>query len=101
MRNVTSLARFAVTLFWMTCVSGCASFAIASLQPLEQRVLDISLDRPALEYRHWECVEWHWPRTLDWCKRTEMRTEYYDLTDPAVRQKLVDMGFVAMVEPKP
>lgn len=63
-------------------------------------MLDISLDRPALEYRHWECVAWHWPKFLG-CKRTEMRIQYYDLTDPAERRRLVDMGFVVMVEPKP
>lgn len=60
-------------------------------------MLDISLDRPGLEYRFNVCVK----RTLGFCRKTEVQYERFDLTDPAVRQRLVDMGFVAMVEPKP
>lgn len=34
------------------------------------------------------------------CTKTEMRIEYYDLTDVAVRDKLIAMGFVAKVREK-
>lgn len=37
------------------------------------------------------------------CRKEEIITEYYDLTDPVVRKQLIDVGFVAKVRetPKP
>lgn len=68
-----------------------------SAPALENRTLRISPDIAGLEYQYWVCVK----RFLGICTRTEMKKELYDLTDIAVRKKLIDMGFVARVREKP
>lgn len=35
-----------------------------------------------------------------WCQKKEWHTDTYDLGDPAVRQKLIQMGFVARIPEK-
>lgn len=97
MTSTTSLWTAAATLCLMMFGSACASFAIASLQPLEQRVLRFSADRPGLEYSYWECTKY----TLGFCRHTELRTERWDLTKEEDRKLILAKGFVAMVEPKP
>lgn len=101
MPSIVSRKSIAVTLFLMTCFSGCATFGLAAVPPLEMRTLRISPDRAGLEYQYWVCAEYRWPRKLNWCKRTEMKVERYDLTDPVKRKQLIDMGFVARVREKP
>jgi hypothetical protein len=40
-------------------------------------------------------------RFLGACTKTEMKTEYYDLTKPEIRDMLIHMGFVAKVRENP
>jgi hypothetical protein len=58
---------------------------------LENRELDISPEVPGFEYWWRECTK---TGIFGGCRKWEMRVEYYDLTKPDVRQKLIDMGFV-------
>ena len=76
---------------------GCASLAVNNAPPaLELRTLRISDKVPGFEYSWRECKK----TFLGNCRKWELKTEYYDLTDTAVRNKLRDMGFVARVRDK-
>lgn len=61
---------------------------------LENRVLWFHPDKPALFYNHVVCTK---KGIFGQCKATEVVPEYFDLTDPAVRQKIIDTGFIALV----
>ena len=63
---------------------------------LENRTLRFSEDKPALEYHYFVCSK----TILGICVGHKPQTDTYDLTDPAVRAKLIDMGFVAKVREK-
>lgn len=83
-----------LTIVFMLPMIGCASSQIVSTpRPLEQRVLRISPDHPGFEYTWFECAR----KTLWWCAEKVQKKEIYNLNDKAVRQKLIDMGFVAQV----
>ena len=43
-----------------------------------------------------ECTK----KLLGFCRKWEVRVDYYDLTDVAVRDKLINMGFVGRVREK-
>jgi len=57
---------------------------------LPQRTLEISIDKPAFEYRYKICIK---PGIFR-CKEWETIIDYYDFTDMVMRQKLIDIGFV-------
>jgi hypothetical protein len=80
-------------LSWIIWSSSCSSLPNNSPPTLSRRKLDISAKIPGLEYYWQECTK----KFLGSCRKWETKIEYYDLTDPAVRQKLIDMGFVAKV----
>lgn len=63
---------------------------------LENRTLRISEKVPGFEYQWMECVK----PFLGFCRKWEVKVEYYDLSDPGVRSKLAAMGFVARVRDK-
>ena len=85
----------ATMLFLITLSSSCASLAKVSVPKLELRTLRLSDKVAGFEYRYCKkrkffsgkCKKWH--------------TDYYDLKDPAVRDKLKAMGFVLKVRKKP
>lgn len=66
------------------------------LPRLENRVLEISLDSPSLFYAYKVCVK----TVLGICLKEEIHKDVYDLTDPAIRKQLKDMGFWALVTRK-
>lgn len=72
--------------------AGCASSEILSLPQLEHRTLRISPDFAGFEYQYEVCVS-----KFIWCTKWEWRKDKYDLNDKAVREKLINMGFVARV----
>lgn len=51
-------------------------------------------DKPALYYRYDECVKYF----LGICTKHERREDTLDLTDPDIRQKIIDMGMTATSE---
>lgn len=83
-------------LFGVFAVIGCASTEIV-IPSLERRTLDISRDFPGFVYRYRECTK----KFLGFCRHWETKVDVYDLTDPVLRNKLADMGFVAKVREKP
>lgn len=74
---------------------GCASTEII-IPSLERRTLDISRDFPGFVYRYQECKK----KFLGMCTKWEQKVDTYDLTDPVVRNRFADMGFVAKVREK-
>lgn len=91
-----SLLVSAATLFLITWNLSCASQPLHLPPTLEQRTLRISEKVPGFEYQWRECTK----SFLGICRNWEMKVEYYDLTVPAVRDKLINMGFVARVRDK-
>ena len=94
--NKISLMVNAMMLSLIIFAMSCASWGQVSAPTLANRTLEISKDIPGFVY--WSRVCDH--TILGICVRTKIQKETYDLTDPLVRQKLIDMGFVAHVEQK-
>lgn len=89
--------KYTICVFLIIAAVGCASIDVV-LPSLERRSLDISRDFPGFVYRYRECTK----KFLGICRKWESREDRYDLSDPAMRNKLADMGFVAKVrEPLP
>lgn len=85
-----------IAIFVFASVIGCASVVIPPPN-LELRTLRISRDIAGFEYQWFECArKGLFGNCLEWVKKIE----YYDLTDKTVRNKLIDMGFVANVKEK-
>lgn len=82
--------------FSIILISSCASSALRFIPALENRTLRISKDKPGFEYQYEACIK----EFLGVCVKKEMKKDVYDLTDPTIRQKLIDMGFVAKVREK-
>jgi hypothetical protein len=99
MKSTTSRWVSVLTLFLMTSSSGCAPLLALSATPPapNNRKWRFALDRPALVYDYHVCVK----KVLWNCTRTELKQESWDLTDPAVRQRVVDMDMVALVRERP
>lgn len=96
MPNSISRLSFAAMLFLITSALSCASLQIASPPALENRTLRISPAIAGFEYQYEICT-----KTVLWiCTQHEMKKEFWDLNDVVVRQKLIDMGFVASVREK-
>lgn len=87
----------ATMLLLMISSSSCSSVSATLLPTLENRTLWFDPDRPGLFYNHYVCVK---KKLLGGCKDWQLETDRYDLTDPAVRKQLIDMGFVAKVRDK-
>ena len=75
-------------------IAGCASAVI--IPDLPNRTLRISDKVTGFEYQYEVCAK----KVLGICTKHEMHTDYYDLGDLAVKQRLIDMGFVAKVRDK-
>lgn len=57
------------------------------------RTLRLSKAKPGFaEYQWQECIE-----RIIFCTKYGPKIEYYDLKDPAVNNKLIDIGFVLTV----
>lgn len=88
--------KYAIVFLFVAAV-GCASIEVV-IPSLERRSLDISREFPGFVYRYRECTK----KGIFGCRKWETRVDKYDLTDPATRNKLADMGFIAKVrEPLP
>lgn len=81
----------AMTLFLVISAISCASSPTLGARPLRNRLLEISPDRPALQYQYKVCTK----KVLFLCTEEKMQVEYYDLTDEAVRKQLRAVGFFA------
>lgn len=97
MKNTISRLALVTTLFWISSSLSCASLLQASLPALENRTLRLSADIPGFEYQYEICAK----RFLGICTKHQMTKETYDLTDPEIRKKLINMGFIARVREKP
>ncbi len=84
-----------ITIIVFLLNSACASFA--NPPELTLRKLEISQDKPSLEYDYEVCIK----KFIGICTKKEMKREYYDLTNPEVRKTLIDAGFIAVVRDKP
>lgn len=75
-------------------ISSCASVANTSPPRLQDRTLLISKEGAYLEYPYFKtvCKFPHRPIFKD-CNQVRV-VEKFDLADPAIREKLINMGFV-------
>jgi hypothetical protein len=81
-------------------LAACASLAGSDYEKppaLENRTLRISGGIAGFEYQWKECVK---HGLFGACRQWEMKTELYDLGDVKVREKLINMNFVAKVKEK-
>jgi hypothetical protein len=93
MKKQTRILPFVLMLSWIGLNSSCASLGPPSPPALENRTLRLSLEVPGFEYQFEECVK----KVVGICVKKQMKKETFDLRDPLVRQRLIDMGFVARV----
>lgn len=80
-----------LALIWLflTVLSSASSCSGATLAPqLRDRRLRVCTEKPCFYYEWEECVS----HVLGICTKKEWRRDEYDLTDPAVRKQMVDMG---------
>jgi hypothetical protein len=77
-------------------ITSCAGIDIKPPPNLENRTLRISSDKPSFEYQYQVCTK----TVLGRCTRAEFKKDLYDLNDPVIRQRLIDMGFVLKVREK-
>lgn len=96
MKKTINLIMKGMMLGSMSLSLSCASLHATSLPPLQDRTLRLSDKVAGFEYQWEECVK----KFLGVCTKKEMKVEYYDLADPQMKQKLIDMGFVAKVKEK-
>lgn len=82
-------------LVFVVSVIGCASMVVAP-PALQNRTLLLNPDAPGFRYEYETCAKYF----LGMCTRNVMHVDTYDLTDPAVRAQLINMGFVAAVAEK-
>lgn len=85
-------------LFLMALSLSCASSQLRLPPTLTARTLRISnkADFAGFEYSYEVCAK----EILGFCRKTEMKTDFYDLKDPVVKKQLQDMGFVLRVRDK-
>lgn len=97
MRSTTSLAVSALMLASISLISNCASWGIVSSPALELRELEIDPEAPGAEYWYETCES----SIIGICVKKKMVRDTYDFNDPAVRRKLIDMGFILRVRNRP
>ena len=86
MLNSVSQRALVIMLLWTTSLTSCAS-SLTQLPPLEKRALRIDKDKPRFLYQYEKCE-----RKFIF-KKCKMVTDYWDFTDPKIREKLKIMGF--------
>jgi hypothetical protein len=79
----------------MTYIFSLNSCATVLPPSLAQRTLYLSDEKPVLFYNYEVCVS-----RFIVCTKKEIKREYYDLNDVAVRKQLIAMGFVFYVKYK-
>jgi hypothetical protein len=94
MRKTQSLKMRKISLLLIVLSASLSCSTVAYLPSIEDRKLRFHPDQPALFYQWKECVK----KVLGICTKKEMKREFYDLTDPAVRRRIIDMGFTATSE---
>lgn len=97
MKSTTSLLVTVLMLFSITLSSSCASLALPSAPPLEERTLRLNAEFPGFEYSYFVCDK----TFLGVCTRKKRVTDFYDISTKEMRRKLIDMGFVLKVREKP
>jgi hypothetical protein len=76
----------------ISSVLSCSSFSTTSPPNLNQRTLELSLSKPGhLQYGYDVCKGFA-------CLKKEHVIEYWNLNDPETVKKLVETGFVVVVE---
>lgn len=93
----TSLMNFSMMLLLTISNASCASSPMPLPPRLESRTLRISKKVPGFEYQWFVCTS---KGLFGRCKEETVKIEYFDLTDPSTREKLINMGFVAKVREK-
>jgi len=88
---------YGIMLCLMTSNLSCASASEILVPTLENRTLWIDPDRAGFFYNHEECKK---RGVFGNCREWETKTDFYDLTNPAVRKELIDTGFVAITRRK-
>lgn len=97
MRSLISRMTSGAMLFLTISSSSCATLQQDLPPKLELRTLRLSTKVPGFEYQYEVCTKYF----LGVCTRHNIQVDYYDLSDPKVRDQLINMGFVAMVRQKP
>jgi hypothetical protein len=94
MRKKIKIPLILMTVCSIIYISSCASSVIASVPALEKRTLRLSREKPGFaEYQYRVCVA-----HFIWCTEYKMKKDFYDLKDPSVNNKLIDIGFVLVVK---
>lgn len=78
-------------------VISCASASEILVPTLPDRTLYLDPTAPRFFYNHMECEK---KGLFGNCKAWKKVTDYYDLNDPVMRQRLIDMGFEFSVPKK-
>lgn len=87
MKKLISLRLTMLLLIISLSNSACSSQQL--IPSLENRTLYIDPYLPGVHYEYEVCVK----KFLFVCTKKEWVKDYYDFTDPKVRQQLIDMGF--------
>lgn len=90
MKNLINLQILGQMLLLMILTSSSGCSALPLVPALQDRTLRISPDISGFEYQYDDCVK----KFLGICTKIETVKELYDLSDEAVRHKLIDMGFI-------
>jgi len=93
MRSI--IKKYQMMLFSIIFIGSLISCATALVPKLELRTLRLSKDFPGFEYRY--CVK----KKLFRSKCKTWKIDKYDLTDVKVRERLINMGFIAKVRQLP
>lgn len=89
---------FMISLF-LLILTACAGVDTRPTPPaLDLRTLDLSYDEPGFIYQYEVCTK---TGLFGKCREWSITKELYDLNDPAIRNKLKDIGFVGKVREKP
>lgn len=83
-------------LLFIFLIAACASMPDVIIPDLPLRTLKIDPDNAGLKYQYVICLK----KFLGRCTKSEIHIDRYDLTDPAMRRKLIDMGFTVTIEPR-
>lgn len=97
MRSTTKRLTFVVTLCLMIMSLSCASLLLAGPPALENRTLRVSPDIAGFEYQYYVCSK----KFIGICVKQIIQKDLYDLTNVAVRNQLISIGFVGVVREKP
>lgn len=90
-----TIKKFLMMLFLITLLVSCAVLAKPSVPTLSLRTLRLSKKVDGFEYRYCQKKKFLSKKCKVW------KIDYYDLSDPLIKTKLINMGFVLKVRVLP